>query len=70
MAPDVATLLLGSTGACAAFTCIKACKQTYLCWHRSGKVNAYIVMVWLEWTSCLSVSLMSWMFLEKRTPPW
>lgn len=69
MALDVATLLLGCTWACAAFTCTKAFKQTYMCWHRSGRVNAYIVMVWLEWTSCIAVSLMSWMFLERSIHP-
>lgn len=69
MALDLATLLLGFTWACASFTCIKAIKQTYMCWLRSRKVNAYIVMVWLEWSSCLTVSIVSWMCLQRGIRP-
>ncbi|KAB5554618.1 hypothetical protein GE09DRAFT_133949 [Coniochaeta sp. 2T2.1] len=66
---NLPTLILGFTWAIAAFTFTKAAKQTYTCWHRSRRINAFIVMVWLVWATCLIVSLASWMYLEKRIHP-
>ncbi|KAB5572768.1 hypothetical protein GE09DRAFT_683866 [Coniochaeta sp. 2T2.1] len=66
---NLPTLLLGFTWAISASTFTKAAKQTYMCWHRSRRINAYIVMIWLEWTTCLIVSLASWMYLENRIHP-
>jgi hypothetical protein len=69
MAVDIPTLLLGFTWGCGAFTFFKAMKQTHTCWHRTHKPNAYIIMIWLEWGSCLAVSLASWMFLDREIKP-
>ena len=63
---EIATLVLGFTGGYLAITCTKAVKQTYMCWHRSGKINAYIVMVWLELTSGFLLSLLSWLSLTNH----
>lgn len=65
----IATFISGFTIAIAAFSCTKAVRQTYRSWTRSHRVNAYIVMIWLEWTSCLAIAATSWLFLENLINP-
>ncbi|KAK3318841.1 hypothetical protein B0H66DRAFT_622967, partial [Apodospora peruviana] len=60
----LATFLWGFTIAIACFSFAKAVRQTHRSWRRSSRANAYIVMVWLEWTSCVVTAITSWLFLE------
>ncbi|KAK4213665.1 hypothetical protein QBC37DRAFT_463566 [Rhypophila decipiens] len=65
----LATFIWGFTIAIAAFSCTKAVRQTYRSWTRSHRLNAYIVMIWLEWTSCVATTATSWLFLENFINP-
>ncbi|KAM7198813.1 hypothetical protein V8F33_004827 [Rhypophila sp. PSN 637] len=65
----LATFIWGFTIAIAAYSCTKAVQQTYRSWTRSHRLNAYIVMVWLEWISCLATTATSWLFLENFINP-
>ncbi|KAK3687450.1 hypothetical protein B0T22DRAFT_439081 [Podospora appendiculata] len=65
----LATFLWGCTIAVSLFAGAKGVRQTYRSWTRSHRVNAYIVMIWLEWWSCLATSIIIWFFLEEDIPP-
>lgn len=60
---DLASFLWGASTAIACFSFVKAVRQTMRSWLHTHKVNAYIVMVWLEWTACVIMSVVSWLFL-------
>ncbi|KAK4228581.1 hypothetical protein QBC38DRAFT_351459, partial [Podospora fimiseda] len=60
---DLASFFWGFAMSIACFASIKGAQQTRRCWIRSHKVNAYIVMIWLEWSSCVILSIISWLFL-------
>ncbi|KAK4640823.1 hypothetical protein QC761_606950 [Podospora bellae-mahoneyi] len=60
---DLASFLWGASTAIACFSFSKAVRQTRRSWLHTHKVNAYIVMVWLEWTACVIMSVVSWLFL-------
>lgn len=60
---DLASFLWGASTAIACFSFAKAVRQTRRSWLHTHKVNAYIVMVWLEWTACVIMSVVSWLFL-------
>ncbi|KAI0596903.1 hypothetical protein F4775DRAFT_562369 [Biscogniauxia sp. FL1348] len=67
---NICSIIWGFSLCCSVFTCTKAAQQTWLC-HRRGKLpfNAYIIMVWAEWTSSLVISIVSWMLLKGYIPP-
>jgi hypothetical protein len=65
----LACQVFGFTWACAIFTWAKASKQTYQFWHRSGKINPYIAMVWLEWTTSLVAAIVNWLYLYEVVHP-
>ncbi|KAK0661627.1 hypothetical protein QBC41DRAFT_350630 [Cercophora samala] len=60
---DLASFLWGASTAIAIFSFAKAFRQTRRSWLHTHKVNAYIVMVWLEWVACVIMSVISWLFL-------
>ncbi|KAK4663253.1 hypothetical protein QC763_606950 [Podospora pseudopauciseta] len=60
---DLASFLWGASTAIACFSFAKAVRQARRSWLHTHKVNAYIVMVWLEWTACVIMSVVSWLFL-------
>ncbi|KAK4159812.1 hypothetical protein QBC43DRAFT_221101 [Cladorrhinum sp. PSN259] len=60
---DLASFFWGFAMSIACFAFIKGAQQSRRCWVRSHKINAYIVMIWLEWSSCVVLSIISWLFL-------
>ena len=60
----LATFIWGFSIACAIFTMAKATQQTYNAWKRSRVMNAYIIMIWSEWVSCVVISIISWLYLN------
>ncbi|KAK3989317.1 hypothetical protein QBC44DRAFT_241571 [Cladorrhinum sp. PSN332] len=60
---DLASFFWGFAMSIACFAFVKGAQQSRRCWVRSHKVNAYIVMIWLEWSSCVVLSIISWLFL-------
>jgi hypothetical protein len=65
----LATFIWGLSLACGIFSLAKAVNQTWRIWRRAKRPNAYIVMVWLEWSACVTISVISWLFLEGMIPP-
>ncbi|KAK3324096.1 hypothetical protein B0T19DRAFT_402353 [Cercophora scortea] len=65
----LATFLWGCTITVSLFAAAKGASQTYRSWTRTHRLNAYIVMIWLEWWSCLITSIIIWLFLQEIIPP-
>ncbi|KXJ86583.1 hypothetical protein Micbo1qcDRAFT_112607, partial [Microdochium bolleyi] len=66
---NIASLVWGISLGFAMFTFAKACRQTYGVWKRKRAVNAYIIMVWIEWLVCFVISIMCWFFLWGSIAP-
>ena len=65
----LATFIWGFSSACAVFAFAKAVIQTYKARRQLRRVNAYIAMVWLEWSASVIISVMSWLFLDGIIEP-
>ncbi|KAK1773252.1 hypothetical protein QBC45DRAFT_97963 [Copromyces sp. CBS 386.78] len=65
----LATFIWGFTFALAICVVAKGVKQTHRCFRRCHFWNPYIIMVWVEWASCLGVSVSSWLFLRGVIQP-
>ncbi|KAK3400298.1 hypothetical protein B0T20DRAFT_496723 [Sordaria brevicollis] len=60
----LATFVWGFTFALSICVLAKGIKQTHRCFRRCHFWNPYIIMVWVEWASCLGVAASSWLFLR------
>lgn len=60
----LATFLWGFTLALAICVLAKGVKQTLRSFRRCHFWNPYIIMIWVEWASCLGVAVSSWLFLR------
>ncbi|RYO85463.1 hypothetical protein DL766_002121 [Monosporascus sp. MC13-8B] len=60
---NVVSIICGVSMATAMFTATKACRQTWGVWKRTGGVNGYIVLVWIEWTVNVLMSIVTWFYL-------
>ncbi|KAI1343167.1 hypothetical protein F5Y15DRAFT_225771 [Xylariaceae sp. FL0016] len=60
---NVASIIWGISLATALFTTSKAGKQSWAIWKRNQSINAYVVLVWLEWTASLIMSVICWFYL-------
>jgi hypothetical protein len=65
----IAAFFFGASMTMAAFDFCKAVRQSYKCWRRNHRTNAYIVMVWLVLTTCIVTSITIWLFLRGKIPP-
>ena len=65
----IAAFFFGASMTMAAFDFCKAVRQTYKCWRRNHRTNAYVVMVWLVLTTCIVTSITIWLFLRGKIPP-
>lgn len=65
------TFMFGFSSACAVFTAVSIIHQTRRAWHRSRKITAhpYIVMITVEWTSSVIISVVSFLFVIDMIPP-
>lgn len=63
------SIIWGFSLCCAVFTCAKASQQTWLAYRRRKRLNAYIYMVWAEWSASVTISVISWLFLKGTIPP-
>ncbi|KAI0179703.1 hypothetical protein GGR52DRAFT_587237 [Hypoxylon sp. FL1284] len=66
---NVASIIWGVSIASALFTFAKASQQTISVWRRAKRVNAYVVMVWLEWMASSTIGVISWFYLWGSIPP-
>ncbi|EAA27832.2 hypothetical protein GE21DRAFT_6003 [Neurospora crassa] len=65
----LATFLWGFTLALAICVLAKGVKQTLRSFRRCHFWNPYIIMIWVEWASCLGVAVISWLFLRGVIQP-
>ncbi|KAI1852388.1 hypothetical protein JX266_002566 [Neoarthrinium moseri] len=61
---NIASIIWGFSLACAVFTLKKAIRQSWRSYKRGKIRNPYIVMVWAEWTVCVTISVVVWLFLS------
>ncbi|KAH8886930.1 hypothetical protein GQ53DRAFT_874532 [Thozetella sp. PMI_491] len=64
----LATFFWGFSLASAMFALKKVVEQTFKSRRRSKSRNAYIIMVWMEWSACVAISVLSWLFLRGYIP--
>ncbi|RYP78858.1 hypothetical protein DL771_000243 [Monosporascus sp. 5C6A] len=65
---NVVSIIYGVSLATAMFTATKASRQTWRVWKRTGGVNGYIVLVWVEWTVNIAMSIACWLYLWGAIP--
>ncbi|KAI0123874.1 hypothetical protein BJ170DRAFT_697645 [Xylariales sp. AK1849] len=65
---NIASIIWGFSLSCACFTFVKASRQTWKSWSRTKSVTSYVMMIWAEWTVCLVISIVSWLFLKGFIP--
>ncbi|KAI0144979.1 hypothetical protein BJ166DRAFT_82493 [Pestalotiopsis sp. NC0098] len=61
---NVVCIIWGFSLATAVFTFSKACQQSWKSYKRGKLFNAYIIMIWAEWSVCCIISVVSWLFLS------
>ncbi|KAI1504751.1 hypothetical protein F5X99DRAFT_432519 [Biscogniauxia marginata] len=60
---NIASLIWGFSLAFALFTAGKAANQTQHIWRRSGRLTAYIYMIWGHWLANVLLAVINWMYL-------
>ncbi|RYP45540.1 hypothetical protein DL768_008132 [Monosporascus sp. mg162] len=65
---NVVSIIYGVSLAMAMFTATKACRQTCRVWKRTKGFNCYIVLVWVEWTVNVAMSIACWFHLWGAIP--
>ncbi|CAJ2508221.1 Uu.00g094070.m01.CDS01 [Anthostomella pinea] len=66
---NIASIFWGMSISCGVFAFAKAARQTWLSWRRRRVLNVYIALVWAEWWTSASISVLSWLFLQGILPP-
>ncbi|RGP75489.1 hypothetical protein FSPOR_597 [Fusarium sporotrichioides] len=65
---NIASIAWGISLGVGIFTFTKALRQTMDSWSRGRKMNHYIILVWLEWTSSCLMSAVTWCYLRNYIP--
>ncbi|KAK6826127.1 hypothetical protein PG987_013621 [Apiospora arundinis] len=60
---NVASIIWGISLAAGLFTASKARKQSWGVYKRTGRVNSYIIMIWLSWMGSSVIGILSWLYL-------
>ncbi|KAK7932097.1 hypothetical protein PG985_002809 [Apiospora marii] len=55
---ELCSIIWGASMACAVFTASKAGHQTWIVCKRKKRLNAYVAMIWAEWISSVTISIM------------
>lgn len=66
---ELCSIIWGASMACAAFTASKAGHQTWIVCKRKKRLNAYVAMIWAEWISSVTISIVCWFFLKGTINP-
>ncbi|KAH7379032.1 hypothetical protein BKA64DRAFT_687153 [Cadophora sp. MPI-SDFR-AT-0126] len=56
----------GATLATAAFSSGKAAYQTHRIWRHGRRASVYTIMLWLELSACIIMSILLWSFLTNK----
>ncbi|OBS17811.1 hypothetical protein FPOA_09541 [Fusarium poae] len=65
---NIASIAWGISLGVGIFSSTKAIRQTMDSWSRGRKMNHYIILVWLEWTSSCIMSAVTWCYLRNYIP--
>ncbi|PTD10246.1 hypothetical protein FCULG_00008806 [Fusarium culmorum] len=65
---NIASIAWGISLGVGLFTFTKALRQTRDSWSRGRRLNHYIILVWLEWTSSCIMSAVTWCYLRNYIP--
>ncbi|KAM0561999.1 hypothetical protein ACHAPJ_002441 [Fusarium lateritium] len=65
---NIASIAWGISLGVALFTFAKGMRQTIRSWRRGRKMNHYIILLWLEWTSSCLMSAVTWCYLRNFIP--
>ncbi|KAM0238897.1 hypothetical protein ACHAP5_008532 [Fusarium lateritium] len=65
---NIASIAWGFSLGVAIFTFTKGLRQTIKSWLRGRRMNHYIILVWLEWTSSCLMSAVTWCYLKNYIP--
>ncbi|KAK8097138.1 hypothetical protein PG999_013082 [Apiospora kogelbergensis] len=70
-APDMelCSIIWGASLCCAVFTATKASRQTWTVCRRRRRLSAYVAMIWAEWLSSVTISIVCWFFLKGMIQP-
>jgi len=74
VAPDlndllIATIIWGFSIGCGLFSAFKAIRQSKSSWERSHRIRPYVVMIWAEWLSSMTMGVLAWVFLRGFLEP-
>ncbi|KAH8755423.1 hypothetical protein F5883DRAFT_504700 [Diaporthe sp. PMI_573] len=74
VAPDlndllIATIIWGFSIGCGLFSAFKAIRQSKSSWERSHRIRPYVVMIWAEWLSSMTMGVLAWVFLRGFLKP-
>lgn len=65
---NIASIAWGFSLGVAMFTFAKGMRQTIKSWLRGRRMNHYIILIWLEWTSSCLMSAVTWCYLRNYIP--
>jgi hypothetical protein len=65
---NIASIAWGISLGVGLFTFVKGMRQTIKSWRRGRRMNHYIILLWLEWTSSCIMSAVTWCYLRNYIP--
>ncbi|KAM5515189.1 hypothetical protein FOXYSP1_06155 [Fusarium oxysporum f. sp. phaseoli] len=65
---NIASIAWGISLGVGLFTFAKGMRQTIKSWRRGRRMNHYIILLWLEWTSSCIMSAVTWCYLRNYIP--
>ncbi|KAF4442327.1 hypothetical protein FACUT_2144 [Fusarium acutatum] len=65
---NIASIAWGISLGVGLFTFTKGIQQTIKSWKRGRRMNHYIILLWLEWTSSCIMSAVTWCYLRNYIP--
>ncbi|KAF4341026.1 hypothetical protein FBEOM_5077 [Fusarium beomiforme] len=65
---NIASIAWGVSLGVGLFTFAKGSRQTIKSWRRGRRMNQYIILLWLEWTSSCIMSAVTWCYLRNYIP--
>ncbi|KAH7023863.1 hypothetical protein EDB80DRAFT_56499 [Ilyonectria destructans] len=66
---NIASIAWGVSMGVCIFTAAKGARQTINSWKRGRKMNPYIILLWMEWSSSTIMSALVWSYLRGYIEP-
>ncbi|KPM43693.1 hypothetical protein AK830_g2851 [Neonectria ditissima] len=66
---NIASIAWGVSMGICIFTASKGIQQTINSWKRGRKMNPYVILLWMEWTSSTTMSALVWSYLRGFIEP-